>query len=111
MIHFTGNVRFSEAQAMAWLIRVAESVYDRYGYEMWTTSAEDGKHSPTSLHQYGLALDLRTKQVDKQTTKDAIFTDLKALLSPTFEVFFEDIGGPNEHIHAEYDPNHNNKPA
>lgn len=106
MNHYTANVRFSETQAQTWLILTADRVYATYGYDMWVTSATDGKHGAGSLHSRGLALDLRTKHIDKMETKQAIFAELKHLLSPGFDVVFEDPNGPNEHIHAEYDPDH-----
>lgn len=109
MVHFSPNVRFSEAQAMAVLIRVAESVFAAYGYDLWITSGVDGVHSPSSLHGKGLALDIRTKHVDKVATRVAIHSEIRYLLGPVFDVILEDREGLNEHIHIEYDPNHDNR--
>ena len=94
---------------MAHARRAAELVFAAYGYDLWETSANDSKHKLGSLHYYDRAVDFRTKHVDKMDTRYAIASEIRHLLSPTFDVLFEDIGGENEHLHIEYDPTHANR--
>ena len=72
------------------------------GQALVITSANDGTHMQNSLHYQGLALDFRTKDVllDKQR----LLEDVRAALGRQFDVIFEDPGGPNEHMHVEFDP-------
>jgi len=72
------------------------------GQSLTITSANDGTHMPGSLHYQGLALDFRTKDVTLD--KQRLFEEVKAALGRQFDVIFEDQGGPNEHMHVEFDP-------
>lgn len=85
--------------AMYWALRVAEDVYQRHGVEdMVITSARDGHHSLTSLHEAGAAVDLRTNNAPegkRQPIADAI----KHRLGLDFDVLFE-----GDHIHIELQP-------
>ena len=105
MLHFTANVRWKDpAQAMGYALRVVETVFAYAGYDTWITSANDSGHKTGSHHYRDLAYDFRTKHVDKAHTKHEIVSEIRGLLSPTFDVLFEDEGGANEHLHIEYDP-------
>lgn len=77
------------------------------------TSANDGKHSETSLHhgkagKYtdGLcrACDYRTKYLGLDTREVELRDKVKAALGQDFDIAMEDVGGENEHLHVEYDP-------
>ena len=67
------------------------------------TSLNDKTHSENSLHYQGKAADLRTKDI-AQPVAENLYRELKIALGPEFDVLFEYIGEPEEHIHVEYDP-------
>lgn len=64
------------------------------------TSGKEGQHSSTSLHASGKALDLRCREA--VPCKKWAMT-LKNALGRGYDVMWEDWGGPNNHIHIEYD--------
>lgn len=77
------------------------------------TSVNDSKHGPNSLHYKGAAADLRTKDIGqagdpqnapRRAVLDRLVSSLCASLGADFDVVLENFGGPNEHIHVEYDP-------
>lgn len=67
------------------------------------TSGNDSTHMARSRHYTDEALDFRTKTMGAQT-KRQFMADLKARLGADFDLVLEDDGGPNEHLHVEYDP-------
>lgn len=73
-----------------------EAVYEKYGAELVITSAKDGKHGPKSLHYEGLALDLRSRNLNGREM--FVVADLKLALGPDYDVVLE-----ADHIHVEYD--------
>jgi hypothetical protein len=78
---------------------VADQVYHAYGCnECVLTSACDGKHGEHSLHYKGLAIDLRTRNVDPEMLMKIVNT-LIINLGEEFDVILE-----NDHIHIEFDP-------
>ena len=84
---------------------IVASVFWSFRATCTVTSANDGKHGPNSLHsRNGLcrACDFRTK--DFAGDKLALVTAIRDALGRDFDVVLEDIGGENEHLHAEYDP-------
>lgn len=84
---------------MLWGVMAAQRVYDTLNVEMVVTSALDGKHSATSLHYAGAAVDLRINNFPtRDYAKDA--RDLIAAALPNdFDVILE-----GNHIHLEYQP-------
>lgn len=68
------------------------------------TSGNDSKHGADSLHPKDRALDFRTRTIAEREDKFRFRDTLRAALGPDFDVVLEDVGGPNEHLHAEYDP-------
>lgn len=72
--------------------------------EVWITSGNDSGHMKNSKHYTDDALDIRTKNFPTLQAKLDFVKCLKSRLGPNYDVFIEDIGGMNEHIHAEYDP-------
>lgn len=73
-----------------------ERIYNMFNVELVITSGKDGKHGNNSLHYRGRAVDTRTYHV-----LDRLVNLLRAELGPDFEVVLE-----KDHIHIEYDPNH-----
>lgn len=67
------------------------------------TSCTDGTHSTNSLHYVGRAIDIRSNHIP-QPLKQQILATLKQYLDEQFDVILEDLNGPNEHFHIEFDP-------
>jgi hypothetical protein len=104
VLSFKPGVRLADLtpQAAAGLAVVA-FVYQHQGaLSCVITSVNDARHSPASLHYKGRAFDVRTKDYigDKQALRDKV----AAALGDNFDIVLEDAGGPNEHLHVEYDP-------
>ncbi len=77
---------------------MANEVYNEYDVDMVWTSSNDSRHSLTSLHYSGNAVDLRTRTLraeDRQRCRDKI----KEKLNIDFDVILE-----SDHIHLEYQP-------
>lgn len=77
-------------------LQVAHSVYNSYGYELTITSGTEGPHSRGSLHFQGLAVDLRTRNVETRMHQ-ALRDEIADRLTSEFDVVLED-----DHIHIEY---------
>lgn len=88
----------------------ADLIYRRHGFSLIITSLIDGAHNPGSLHSRGMAADLRTININQDTTRLAIYEDIKTELTPLgFDVIWEGGVGATPmttgaHIHIEYDP-------
>lgn len=78
---------------------VANSVYAKHGYDCVVTSLLDGKHSMTSLHYCGNAVDLRIRTFPSRSVAIAVVDDLKSCLGDDYDVVLE-----SDHIHIEYQP-------
>ncbi len=100
MLRFKPEVRISLltdrlveplAAACAWSVR--------RGIDVEINSIEDGAgvHMPTSLHAFGLAIDLDTVG-DRQADTFSLAEWLRRVLPPGFDVVFE-----GDHVHVEYD--------
>ncbi len=98
-----GSVRLTPEQANAYMFCLVSQEFSRAGYDTWLTSANDSAHGEGSLHYSGLGLDFRTKHVDKVVMTD-IYRRIQQYSSPIFDVIWENVGGLNEHLHIEYDP-------
>ena len=83
-------------------LQIAAPLFAEYEADCIITSMTEGEHSSTTLHHKGLAVDLRSHHLS-QTDKLGLVDDLRDLLPPYYEVYLEDVNGPNEHIHIEYD--------
>lgn len=81
-------------------IGVARTVYSKHGHKLVCTSLNDSHEDrPGSLHNKGLAVDMRTRDIPVSTLA-FIVSDLKELLEPEgYDVVEE-----KNHIHVEYDP-------
>jgi len=80
-------------------IVVAEGVYNSHGVELVITSCNDGKHSTTSLHYAGSAVDIRSRNLPEDITPQEVVGDIRQRLSIDFDVIEE-----SDHIHIEYQP-------
>ena len=83
---------------------IVEGVYRRLQpwYDCTITSVDDGVHGPRTLHGKGRAVDFRTK--DFNGNKYQLKNEVKAALGDDFDVVLEDLHGPQEHLHLEWDP-------
>ena len=82
---------------------IIRDAFRDYGYTCVITSANDSTHGANSLHYKGKALDFRTKHIaamDKAKVVEAI----RSVLGDQFDVVFESVGLPQEHLHCEHDP-------
>jgi len=77
---------------------VSESAYRRGGYDCVITSLLDGRHSPTSLHYAGSAVDLRTRHVSAED-REPLAQLISESLGIDYDVILEDT-----HLHIEYQP-------
>ncbi len=83
------------------LIIVANEVYGEHGFDCVITSCTDSKHSNTSLHYPGYAIDFRTKALGMtQEAAKLIRNDiLERLPGKDYEVIVE-----GNHLHGEFQP-------
>lgn len=76
---------------------VIESIYKDAGQELVITCTTGGVHSPTSLHPYGRAIDIRTHYFT-DNVKRRVLQELKHRLGCLFDVVWH-----STHIHIELD--------
>ncbi len=76
----------------------ANNIWSEEGEELWITGGLDGTHSAGSLHYYGFALDLRSRDfTEKQKLR--VIEKLRYALGKDYDVVSH-----TTHIHVEYDP-------
>ena len=79
-------------------INVANSIISQFGKDCVVTAGTDGKHMGGSLHYVGLAVDLRTR--DLNAKEKAVFVyRMKTALGAEYDVVPE-----STHLHIEYQP-------
>ncbi len=99
MMRLKGGVRITGIRPELMVgMMAAQKVYDGLGYDLVVTSAVDGKHSPTSLHYSGCAIDLRTRHMAVNVAIQAR-DKIAAALPDDFDVILEP-----SHIHLEWQP-------
>ncbi len=81
-------------------IIISHEVYSSFGYDLTVTSITDGVHSRQSIHEFGYAIDIRTRNIVKPD-HEKIVAKLKTALGPLYDVVLE-----KDHIHIEFDPRH-----
>lgn len=83
--------------------RIIEGIFERYGKSCVITSGIDGSHSRASLHYAGMAVDIRSKELD-ETQKDECVNLARSALGEDFDFILESVGTDNEHFHLEFQP-------
>lgn len=100
MLRFKSGVRVQGLRVEALIaMQVAQTAYAERGYDCIVTSALDGKHSATSLHYTGAALDFRIRHLPQDGTAEDIAGDIEYALTDDYDVVLEET-----HIHVEYQP-------
>jgi len=79
------------------VLKHASSIWEEHGVEFVVTCANNGRHSPGSLHYYGYAVDLRTKTFSSKNRIAAAAAKLQKVLGPRYQVLVF-----TTHIHVEY---------
>lgn len=102
------NTTVTLASEMMFALGVAAAIFHFHGSDCVVTSALDGHHNINSLHPKGLAIDLRTKNLDESTVR-AIHNELRDALRPFgFDIVLEHplatVATTAAHLHIEYDP-------
>lgn len=97
------NLDGLKPQAVVGMV-IVKTVYEFKKIECVITSCNDSKHGDKSLHYFGRAFDVRTKNIPSMALKIEIADLCKANLGPQFDVVLESVGLDNEHLHIEWDP-------
>ena len=79
------------------VLKAANQIWQLHQDELVITAGLEGEHSAGSLHYYGYALDLRTRNFSKSVQKQ-IVVRLKERLGPDYDVILH-----STHMHVEYD--------
>lgn len=84
---------------------IAETIWRRFKEEVVITSGSEQstRHSPTSLHYAGRAVDIRSRNLP-DIDRDLVTMGLTESLGIDFGVFLEDRGTENQHFHIEWKP-------
>jgi hypothetical protein len=80
------------------------SHWARLDVDLVITSANDSRHSRTSLHYDGKAIDVRSKNIRTQEQKLKLQVTVDEALGPDFDFILEGLGSANEHFHLEWQP-------
>lgn len=88
-------------QGLKIVMRVAlmtcERILEQYGQELVVTSGTDGEHTTGSLHYYGYAVDLRTRDMTPRDRALAFAKILDAFDGTKYRAILEP-----SHLHVEY---------
>ena len=101
MLKILGAVTPKMLMCVAALVNAAEEL--ELGVDMVITAGRNGKHKENSKHYTYEAIDFRTKHL-KLADKRSLVEVMKRRLGSDYDVILEDVGGSNEHGHAEWDP-------
>jgi hypothetical protein len=101
-------IKFQSGVIVPWVTIIAAATVNAANVlelkqDMLVTSGNDKVHARGSKHYTDEALDFRTKHLTT-AQKRALKAAVKQRLGRNFDVILEDEGGPNEHLHVEYDP-------
>jgi hypothetical protein len=94
------SVRGLQAEILLAILIVNE-VCKSHGIEPTITSITDGKHSDTSYHYQGDAVDFRTKDI-LPAIIPILIDQIRLRLTPEYDVLHESEGTPNQHLHIEF---------
>jgi len=97
MIAYKDGVTGDLHPAMRRVLRCAESIWSAYGQDLVVTAKRDGEHGKWSWHQYGCAVDLRTRYFSPGEVA-SIAQDMSEALGRDYDVVIEPT-----HMHVEYD--------
>lgn len=99
MIRYKKTVALQGLQPQMLIVMVQVADFSRLhrGMDVWVTSALDGKHSATSLHYAGAALDLDIP--GPPAPNAALASHLEKTLPQGFDVIHEET-----HVHVEWQP-------
>jgi len=78
-------------------LKIIDTVYRDFGEEAVLTSADEGDHSPSSLHYANLACDFRL--IRDMVSRESLLVKLKIKLGVDYDVVAE-----KNHLHIEHDP-------
>jgi len=79
-------------------ITVADTLYTKHNVDCVITEGTGGKHGIGSLHYVGLAVDLRTRDMDVDT-QVKVRQELQEALGRQYDVLRE-----KDHMHIEFQP-------
>ncbi len=80
------------------LLAIADAVYAHYGVDCWITSGYEGVHGSGSLHFIGLAVDLRTRDLEPGDRVE-VRAEISKAAGEEFDLVLE-----GDHLHCEYQP-------
>jgi len=86
-------------------LMIVEGVYSKYDTDVVVTSIVDSKHSATSRHYIGMAVDIRTHNIYKNRL-DEVFKLRQKHLGDNYFVYLQSRGTPNEHFHISFKPHY-----
>lgn len=100
LIHWKEGVRARDLRlVMRPALMMVYSVYTEMNRRMTVTCTGDGDHTPTSLHPWGYAFDVRIRDMSISQRQKA-YRQIKAMFTGTpYQVILH-----STHIHIEYDP-------
>ena len=78
------------------VLRAADKIWKQNGQELVITEAAGGDHSAGSLHYYGYAVDMRTRDFMQEDVEE-IRHDLALKLGSDYDVIVH-----SSHMHVEY---------
>lgn len=88
---------------MAIVIQNVTGILASHGLYAMITSGNDSRHSLTSLHWSGAALDFRSHHIPREIL-DRVVRRIDRSLGLHFDVLLEQRDQENEHLHIEYQP-------
>jgi hypothetical protein len=103
MIRYLDKVKpgvYSYTPQMTYAKHTVDGTRPYREYIVTVTSECDGKHGKNSLHEYGLAFDVRTRDLPEEVVQEWVFR-IATMLGYGFDVIWEQ--GNGQHIHIEYD--------
>lgn len=84
------------------VLMIADDLWRFYGKELVVVRGLEGLSSASSLHPYGLAIDLRTQYLNGTRDRETISDELNKRLQKISTRYFVEFKG--KHTHVEYRP-------